>query len=95
MCPDGLRDPVTHAFNTSGWQKGLRGQVFAHHSDADCVNIGVFYMRSTASVSVWFETFLDWYHKHPYEIDQRGFNHFRQPIADMLNQTYGFWYGRR
>jgi len=46
--------------------------LFASHADGDCINIGVFYIRSTLRSTVWFSQFLQWYHDHQYEIDQRG-----------------------
>eukprot|EP00929_Paragymnodinium_shiwhaense_P004135 TRINITY_DN10485_c1_g1_i1.p1 TRINITY_DN10485_c1_g1~~TRINITY_DN10485_c1_g1_i1.p1 ORF type:complete len:736 (-),score=149.49 TRINITY_DN10485_c1_g1_i1:104-2311(-) len=46
--------------------------LFASHADGDCINIGMFFIRSTSRSTVWFSQFLGWYHDHQYEIDQRG-----------------------
>jgi hypothetical protein len=69
-----FQDPYTLLANTAA--ENNTDVIFASHADGDCVNIGVFYMRSSSEVSRWFESFLDWYYKHSYEIDQRGFNAF-------------------
>ncbi|CAK9026421.1 unnamed protein product [Durusdinium trenchii] len=46
--------------------------IFASHGDGDCINIGVFYIKSTIRTTMWFSQFLEWYYEHQYEIDQRG-----------------------
>ena len=46
------------------------------HFDGDCLNMGVFGIRSTPSGRRWLTRYLEWYYNHPYEIDQRGINAF-------------------
>eukprot|EP00928_Gymnodinium_smaydae_P010844 TRINITY_DN14083_c0_g1_i1.p1 TRINITY_DN14083_c0_g1~~TRINITY_DN14083_c0_g1_i1.p1 ORF type:complete len:730 (+),score=116.57 TRINITY_DN14083_c0_g1_i1:53-2242(+) len=50
--------------------------LFSSHADGDCINIGVFYIRSTIRSTVWFSQFLEYYHDHQYECDQRTLNVF-------------------
>uniref|UniRef100_A0A7S0ZWC4 Nucleotide-diphospho-sugar transferase domain-containing protein n=1 Tax=Noctiluca scintillans TaxID=2966 RepID=A0A7S0ZWC4_NOCSC len=68
-----LQDPLPHVL-----AQGRQGfeAIFSSHGDADCINIGVFYLRVTPRTSVWFSQFLSWYHDHQYEIDQRGLDVF-------------------
>ncbi|CAJ1326927.1 unnamed protein product [Effrenium voratum] len=65
-----LRNPLPEVLS----QALRKGQetIFASHGDGDCINIGVFYIKSTIRTTVWFSQFLEWYHEHQYEIDQRG-----------------------
>lgn len=62
--------------------------LFARHADADCVNIGVFYLRASARTAVWLSQFLTWYHDHPFEIDQRGLHVFLGLPAKQMKVAY-------
>jgi hypothetical protein len=46
------------------------------HFDGDCLNMGVFGVRSTPVGRRWLTRYLEWYYNYPYEIDQRGINAF-------------------
>merc|ERR1740117_798654 len=50
--------------------------MFARHADADCINIGIFYLRAGKRAAVWMSQFLVWYHDYPFEVDQRGLHVF-------------------
>ncbi|CAE8606077.1 unnamed protein product, partial [Polarella glacialis] len=65
-----FRNPLPEILGKAG-REGL-DTIWSTHGDGDCVNIGVFYIRSTWRTTIWFSQFLDWYHDHQYEIDQRG-----------------------
>lgn len=62
--------------------------LFARHGDADCVNIGVFYLKATARTAVWMSQFLAWYHDHPFEIDQRGLHVFLRLPSKAVDVAY-------
>ncbi|CAE7220896.1 unnamed protein product [Symbiodinium sp. CCMP2592] len=67
-----LRDPTSRILaSAEGWDA-----LFARHGDADCVNIGVFYLRASGRTALWMSQFIAWYHDHPFEIDQRGLHVF-------------------
>lgn len=65
-----LRNPLPMVLSQASVKK--QEAIFASHGDGDCINIGVFYIKSTIRTTVWFSRFLEWYHEHQYEIDQRG-----------------------
>merc|ERR1711920_568162 len=79
-----LRDPTPRLLAQA---EGLEA-LFASHADADCINIGVFYIRSTPNTAVWLSQFLAWYHDHPYEVDQRGLHVFLRLPAETLRVAY-------
>eukprot|EP00929_Paragymnodinium_shiwhaense_P069258 TRINITY_DN34942_c0_g1_i1.p1 TRINITY_DN34942_c0_g1~~TRINITY_DN34942_c0_g1_i1.p1 ORF type:complete len:750 (+),score=190.85 TRINITY_DN34942_c0_g1_i1:96-2345(+) len=79
-----LRDP-TPAILT---QAVDHDALFASHADADCINIGVFYIRANAKTAIWFSQFVAWYHDHPFEVDQRGLHVFLQLPAANLSIAY-------
>lgn len=81
-----FRDPLP-AVLAQAAQSRLEA-LFASHADGDCINIGLFYMHATRRSAAWFSVFLQWYHDHQYEIDQRGLDVFlgsprRQPFSDL------------
>eukprot|EP00440_Ansanella_granifera_P029618 gb/GFBE01032170.1/.p1 GENE.gb/GFBE01032170.1/~~gb/GFBE01032170.1/.p1 ORF type:complete len:688 (+),score=100.97 gb/GFBE01032170.1/:1-2064(+) len=79
-----LRDPTPRILaSAAGWDA-----LFARHADADCVNIGVFYLRANAQTAIWMSQFLAWYHDHPFEIDQRGLHVFLGLPAQNLQIAY-------
>ena len=75
-----LRDPTKRILASAmDWDA-----LFARHGDADCINIGVFFLKASARTALWMSQFLAWYHDHPYEIDQRGLHLFlRLPTENM------------
>lgn len=62
--------------------------LFARHGDADCINIGIFYLRAGRRASVWMSQFLAWYHDYPFEVDQRGLHVFLGLPAELLKVGY-------
>mmetsp|Transcript_69774 Transcript_69774/g.215766 ORF Transcript_69774/g.215766 Transcript_69774/m.215766 type:complete len:271 (+) Transcript_69774:284-1096(+) len=44
------------------------------HFDANCLNTGAIYVRSSARAAEWYSQYLSWLHAHPYEDEQRGLN---------------------
>ncbi|CAK0835828.1 unnamed protein product [Prorocentrum cordatum] len=78
-----LRDPTPRIMAHA---EGLDA-VFARHADADCINIGVFFIRSTPK-TVWLSQFLAWYHDHPFEIDQRGLHVFLGLPSERMQIAY-------
>eukprot|EP00932_Pfiesteria_piscicida_P021560 SRR837773.8342.p1 GENE.SRR837773.8342~~SRR837773.8342.p1 ORF type:complete len:225 (-),score=27.40 SRR837773.8342:99-698(-) len=84
-----VRDPAPRVLQQAAGSGGEPMEaLFARHADADCVNIGVFYLRATAQTSVWMSQFLAWYHDHPFEIDQRGLHVFLGIPAEQLSIAY-------
>eukprot|EP00933_Yihiella_yeosuensis_P007949 TRINITY_DN11316_c0_g1_i1.p1 TRINITY_DN11316_c0_g1~~TRINITY_DN11316_c0_g1_i1.p1 ORF type:complete len:290 (-),score=56.62 TRINITY_DN11316_c0_g1_i1:103-972(-) len=79
-----IRDP-THRILTGGLDKDA---VFARHADADCLNIGVFYMRASGDTAIWMSQFIAWYHEHPFEVDQRGLHIFSGLPSEKLAVAY-------
>ncbi|CAE7513428.1 mok12 [Symbiodinium sp. CCMP2592] len=65
-----LKNPLPTLLSQA--RKGKHETMFSGHGDGDCINIGVFYIKATFRMTEWFSRFLDWYHEHQYEIDQRG-----------------------
>eukprot|EP00931_Biecheleriopsis_adriatica_P107275 TRINITY_DN81622_c0_g1_i1.p1 TRINITY_DN81622_c0_g1~~TRINITY_DN81622_c0_g1_i1.p1 ORF type:complete len:690 (+),score=138.74 TRINITY_DN81622_c0_g1_i1:74-2143(+) len=79
-----LRDPTPRILaSAEGWDA-----LFARHADADCINIGIFYIRANGKTAVWMSQFLAWYHDHPFEIDQRGLHIFLGLPARELSIAY-------
>jgi len=48
--------------------------LMTRHLDADCLNMGLLYLRASARTAEWYSRYLDWLHQHPYEREQRGAN---------------------
>eukprot|EP00927_Polykrikos_kofoidii_P022779 TRINITY_DN21162_c0_g1_i1.p1 TRINITY_DN21162_c0_g1~~TRINITY_DN21162_c0_g1_i1.p1 ORF type:complete len:754 (-),score=66.99 TRINITY_DN21162_c0_g1_i1:38-2299(-) len=67
-----LRNPLPRVMGQA--RRDNLDALFSSHADGDCVNIGVFYIRSSKRSTIWFSQFLDWYHNCQWEIDQRGLN---------------------
>mmetsp|Transcript_108258 Transcript_108258/g.171114 ORF Transcript_108258/g.171114 Transcript_108258/m.171114 type:complete len:678 (+) Transcript_108258:62-2095(+) len=65
-----------------------RDALFARHADADCINIGVFFLRAGRRTAIWMSQFLAWYHDYPYEVDQRGLHVFLKLPAEKLKVGY-------
>ncbi|CAE8724809.1 unnamed protein product, partial [Polarella glacialis] len=57
-------------------------------ADADCINIGIFFLRSSSRTAVWMSQFLAWYHDHPFEIDQRGLHVFLRIPSKQMQIAY-------
>lgn len=81
-----LRDPLPMVMSHVG--RDRLDVLFASHGDGDCINIGVFFIRATRRSAIWFSQFLQWYHDHQYEIDQRGLDVLmgsprRQSFSDL------------
>jgi len=84
-----VRDPAPRVLQQAQPKNGPQLEaLFARHADADCINIGVFYLKATARTAVWMSQFLAWYHDHPFEIDQRGLHVFLQIPAKQLSIAY-------
>lgn len=79
-----LRDPTSRILQAAEDYDAM----FASHADADCINIGVFFVRAGPETSVWFSQFIAWYHDHPFEIDQRGLHVFARLPAEKLSIAY-------
>jgi len=79
-----LRDPTPRILSQAVGYDAL----FAGHADADCINIGVFFLRSNSRTAVWFSQFVAWYHDHPFEVDQRGLHVFLRLPAEKLRIAY-------
>eukprot|EP00403_Amphidinium_massartii_P040900 CAMPEP_0178441030 /NCGR_PEP_ID=MMETSP0689_2-20121128/37219_1 /TAXON_ID=160604 /ORGANISM="Amphidinium massartii, Strain CS-259" /LENGTH=558 /DNA_ID=CAMNT_0020064093 /DNA_START=46 /DNA_END=1719 /DNA_ORIENTATION=- len=62
-----VRDPAEYILKQA---EGLDA-LFARHADADCVNIGVFFIRASDRTALWMSQFMAWYHDNCFEIDQR------------------------
>lgn len=81
-----IRNPLPLVLSQVG--RDRLDALFASHADGDCINIGLFHLRATGRGAVWFSQFLQWYHDHQYEIDQRGLDVLlgsprRQPFSDL------------
>lgn len=48
--------------------------LMARHLDADCLNMGLLYVRASARSAEWYSKYLEWLHQHPFEREQRGAN---------------------
>merc|ERR1719436_1365519 len=85
-----IRDPAPRVLQqvTPAGESGPREALFARHADADCINIGVFYLRATARTAVWMSQFVAWYHDHPFEIDQRGLHVFLGLPSKQIRVAY-------
>merc|ERR1719221_2376801 len=84
-----IRDPAPRVLQqVKSGEKGLREALFARHADADCINIGVFFLRAGARMAIWLSQFLAWYHDHPFEIDQRGLHVFLRLPSEKLRVAY-------
>lgn len=81
-----LRDPIPRILARAE-HEGLDA-LFAGHGDADCINIGVFFLKAGGRTSVWMSQYLTWYHDHPFEIDQRGLHVFLRLPAAQLRVAY-------
>jgi len=79
-----LRDPTPRVMALAEGFDAL----FARHADADCINIGVFFLRARGQTAIWMSQFLAWYHDHPFEIDQRGLHVFLRLPAEQLRVAY-------
>merc|ERR1711879_267444 len=44
------------------------------HLDADCLNMGLLYVRASGRTAEWYSKYLAWLHLHPFEREQRGAN---------------------
>lgn len=49
-----LQDPVASFLHAK------QEMIFSSNGDGDCVNIGLFYIRSTLRTTLWFSQFLEW-----------------------------------
>ncbi len=72
--------------------------IFANHVDGNCINIGTFYIRPTPTTLKWFHHFLEWYYRHPYEVDQRGLDamtyaHSKLAVLFSIKDTVFFLHG--
>merc|ERR1712072_1240040 len=76
-----LADPIPHVLAQAAATEA--DALFAQHATGDCVNIGVFYLRASAQLAVWFSYYIAWYYEHPYEIDQRGLNVFLRRPSEL------------
>ncbi|KAF4663766.1 hypothetical protein FOZ61_001388 [Perkinsus olseni] len=66
-----LASPATHGTRKS---KDTPLMLWSTHVDGRCINVGIFYMVSSTATGEWSTTYLNWLHRHSYEIDQRGVN---------------------
>jgi hypothetical protein len=57
-------------------EKKLPSFLISSHADGNCVNVGFFYVMAERASAEFFTRFIDWYHRHPFEIDQRGMDAF-------------------
>lgn len=48
--------------------------LMTRHLDADCLNMGLLYVRASSRTAEWYTRYLTWLHQHPYEREQRGAN---------------------
>lgn len=48
--------------------------LMTRHLDADCLNMGLLYLRASPRTAEWYHEYLRWLHQHPYEREQRGVN---------------------
>jgi len=48
--------------------------LMTRHLDADCLNMGLIYIRASARTAEWYSRYLQWLHQHPFEREQRGMN---------------------
>jgi len=48
--------------------------LMTRHLDADCLNMGLIYIRASSRSAKWYSLYLDWLHQHPFEREQRGAN---------------------
>ncbi|KAF4691617.1 hypothetical protein FOZ60_015197 [Perkinsus olseni] len=63
--------PATHGTRKS---KDTPMMLWSTHVDGRCINVGIFYIVSSTATGEWSTTYLNWLHRHSYEIDQRGVN---------------------
>ncbi|CAE7704659.1 unnamed protein product, partial [Symbiodinium pilosum] len=67
-----FEDPRHHLETMAGT---LQADVLvARHLDADCLNMGLLYVRSSRRTAEWYTRYFSWLHLHPYEREQRGLN---------------------
>jgi hypothetical protein len=50
--------------------------LISSHADGNCVNVGFFYIKASRGSAEFLTLFVNWYHLHSYEIDQRGMDAF-------------------
>jgi len=50
--------------------------LMTRHLDADCLNMGLIYVRASSRTAEWYSRYLEWLHQHPFEREQRGANAF-------------------
>lgn len=48
--------------------------LMTRHLDADCLNMGLLYVRASSRTAEWYSRYLAWLHQHPFEREQRGAN---------------------
>lgn len=48
--------------------------LMTRHLDADCLNMGLIYVRASVDIARWYLEYLSWLHLHPYEREQRAVN---------------------
>eukprot|EP00927_Polykrikos_kofoidii_P000250 TRINITY_DN10100_c0_g1_i3.p1 TRINITY_DN10100_c0_g1~~TRINITY_DN10100_c0_g1_i3.p1 ORF type:complete len:844 (-),score=94.56 TRINITY_DN10100_c0_g1_i3:27-2513(-) len=60
--------------------------LMVRHLDADCVNMGLLYIRASGRTAEWYRRYLGWFHQHPYEREQRGAN----ALLGFTNQKISF-----
>ena len=78
-----LKNPTLHLL--SNYHHVDKDMFIARHTDGNCVNVGLLYFKSTNSTQQFLRSFINWYHLHPYEIDQRGM----QAFLDGSNENIG------
>lgn len=60
--------------------------LMTRHLDADCLNMGLLYIRASARTAEWYSRYLQWLHQHPFEREQRGAN----ALLGFTQQTVSF-----
>lgn len=48
--------------------------LMTRHLDADCLNMGLIYIRASSRTAKWYSKYLEWFHQHLFEREQRGMN---------------------
>eukprot|EP00929_Paragymnodinium_shiwhaense_P080072 TRINITY_DN41737_c0_g1_i1.p1 TRINITY_DN41737_c0_g1~~TRINITY_DN41737_c0_g1_i1.p1 ORF type:complete len:772 (-),score=165.67 TRINITY_DN41737_c0_g1_i1:21-2336(-) len=60
--------------------------LMVRHLDADCLNMGMLYIRASSRTASWYRKYLGWLHQHPYEREQRGAN----SLLNFTKQSVSF-----
>lgn len=60
--------------------------LMSRHLDADCFNMGLLYIQASGATAKWYSKYLQWYHQHTYEREQRGIN----SLLGFTNQSVSF-----